>query len=65
MQNDVDTVIRQVLVQAVNGKISDFYALITAEYEPDMYSREDDYITARKRVQHKAETARFVHLYAE
>lgn len=65
MQNDVDTVIRQVLVQTVNGKVSDFYALITAEYEPDMYTREDDYITARKRVQHKAETARFVHLYAE
>lgn len=65
MQNDVDTVIRQVLIQTVNGRVSDFYALITAEYEPDMYTREDDYITARKRVQHKAETARFVHLYAE
>lgn len=65
MQNDVDTVIRQVLIQTVNGRVSDFYALITAEYEPDMYTREDDYITARKRVQHKAETARFVHLYAD
>lgn len=66
MQNDIDTVIRQVLIQTVNGKLSDFYALITAEYEPDMlYTREDDYITARKRVQHKAETVRFVHLYAE
>lgn len=65
MQNDVDTVIRQVLIQTVNGRVSDFYALITAESEPDMYTREDDYITARKRVQHKAETARFVHLYAE
>jgi hypothetical protein len=65
MRNDVDTVIRQVLIQTVNGKVSDFYDLITAEYEPDMYTREDDYITARKRVQHKAETARFVHLYAE
>ena len=65
MQNDIDTVIRQVLIQTVNGRVSDFYALITAEYEPDMYTREDDYITARKRVQHKAETARFVHLYAE
>lgn len=65
MRNDVDTVIRQVLIQTVNGRVSDFYALITAEYEPDMYTREDDYITARKRVQHKAETARFVHLYAE
>ena len=65
MRNDVDTVIRQVLIQTVNGRVSDFYALITAEYEPDMYTREDDYITARKRVQHKAETARFVHIYAE
>ena len=65
MRNDVDTVIRQVLIQTVNGRVSDFYALITAEYEPDMYTREDDYITARKRVQHKAETARFVHLYTE
>lgn len=65
MQNDIDTVIRQVLIQTVNGRVSDFYALITAECEPDMYTREDDYITARKRVQHKAETARFVHLYAE
>lgn len=65
MQNDTEIVIRQVLVQAVNGRVADFYALITAEYEPDMYTHEDDYITARKRVQHKAETARFVHLYAE
>lgn len=65
MRNDVDTVIRQVLIQTVNGRVSDFYALITAEYEPDMYAREDDYLAARKRVQHKAETARFVHLYAE
>ena len=65
MQNDIDAVIRQVLIQTVNGKLSDFYALITAEYEPDMYTREDDYITARKRVQHKAETVRFVHLVRE
>ena len=65
MRNDVDTVIRQVLIQTVNGRVSDFYALITAEREPDMYTREDDYITARKRVQHKAETARFIHLYME
>jgi len=65
MQNDIDAVIRQVLVQAVNGKVSDFYALVTAEYEPDMYTREDDYFVARKRIQHKAETVRFVHLYAE
>lgn len=63
--SDIDTAIRQIIVQAVNGKVSDFYALITAEYEPDMYTREDDYFAARKRVKHKAETARFVHLYAE
>ena len=65
MQNDIDTVIRQVLIQTVNGRVSDYYALITAEREPDMYTHEDDYIAVRKRVQHKAETARFVHLYAE
>lgn len=63
--SDIDNAIRQIIVQAVNGKISDFYALITAEYEPDMYTREDDYLAARKRVRHKAETVRFVHLYSE
>ena len=63
--SDIDTTIRRIIIQAVNGKVSDFYALITAEYEPDMYTREDDYFAARKRVQRKAETVRFVHLYAD
>ena len=61
--NDINTAIRQIIVQAANGKVSDFYALITAEYEPDMYSRDDDYVSARQRIKRKHETERFVHLY--
>ena len=63
--NDIDSVIRQVLIQSNNGKVSGFYALISAEPEYDIYTKEDERVATRERIRKTAETARFVHLVRE
>ena len=64
-ENDIDSVVRQVLVQSNNGKVSGFYALISAEPEYGIYTKEDERVATRERIRKTAETARFVHLVKE
>lgn len=61
--NMTDIVIKQVIVQACNGSVLDFYAYLNSEYQPDMYSRDDARVKLRKMIQEKNECAKYVHLY--